>query len=188
MRLGPCHLFATQFEVFEVDKAIKVCKAPRLYDKLVPLVRQVVDEHGLGAVFIMAHPGIRNKILARFELERQAALAASAAGKKPAASTGSTTASVPMPVFFGMEELQELLRLPVSGGSKGGVGGKASGGRGPGAAAGVGLSVSLLSMVEQEVCRAAAVFLGTPTSSMSVSVAQERLAGGGPAASTQLVL
>lgn len=180
--MGPCHLLATQFEVFEVDKAIKVCKAPRLYDKLVSIVRQVADEHSLGAVFIMAHPGIRNKIRARFELERQAA------GKKAAGSTRNVTASVPVPVFFDMDDLQALLRLPASGGSRGGADGKASSGRGSGAAAGVGLSVSLLSMVEQEVCRAAAVFLGTPTSSMSVSVAQERLAGGGPAASTQLVL
>ncbi|PNH05916.1 hypothetical protein TSOC_007765 [Tetrabaena socialis] len=164
----PCLDYFAAMDTFDATDAAKVCKNPRLLAQMVPLVWRAVAAWRGGAgqqgppppVFIMSHPRVRDVV--RREIRRLWA-AQGAAGGAAAAAEAATAAghepgvalSLPLPLpalhFLDVSDLPAELRHQVA-------------------------ANSLLSVVEQEVCRTAAVFIGTAASSISVLVAQERAA------------
>ncbi|KAG2491848.1 hypothetical protein HYH03_009804 [Edaphochlamys debaryana] len=167
--------------------AKKVCTNPRFLSDLVVRLRAIAAERAAAAVkrgptptpasnvrpaaapqsqpaltvFVMSHPTIRTVVrseVARLWSEHEA----KAAKQRQQRSKSAAPAALPAPtlVFLDSGQLPAALRDHVA-------------------------HTSLLSMVEQEVCRAAPVFLGTTLSSISVLVAQERAAEAAQAGVTE---
>ncbi|GIL78534.1 hypothetical protein Vretimale_6128 [Volvox reticuliferus] len=201
-----CLEYFVNMTTFDIDTASKVCTNPRLLLRMVPLVRQLLEARAAaaaaaaaatgtvwspngtwvlsspsgstlraadagarppgadGAVFVMSHPRVREVL--RRELRRLWDEADGASGRGGNGSSSPLPSPPPLasspppsllrapPLFFlDMSDLPVQLRTHVA-------------------------STSLLSMVEQQMCLEAAVFIGTKVSSISVLVAQERSAKG----------
>ncbi|GLC57910.1 hypothetical protein PLESTB_001288200 [Pleodorina starrii] len=190
-----CFEYFAGMRHFDGAAAAKVCRNPRLLLRMVPLVRQLLHARATAttaaahttaavnistttattttsttssttaaaatasppvpaALFVMSHPRVREVL--RRELRRLWAAAESeaAAAAGGGGGRGGGLPPPPLPALFFLDSSylpEGQLRNHVA-------------------------TNSLLSMVEQEVCRMAGAFVGTKASSISVLVAQERVA------------
>ncbi|KAG2491847.1 hypothetical protein HYH03_009803 [Edaphochlamys debaryana] len=173
-----CIQYFASFHHFKKVAAGEVCTNPRFLSKLVRRLRGIAAERAAAAVhtahtrqvrhapaqsqpaltvFVMSHPAIRRAVFSEV-----ARLWAIQEDKEAKPRRAAAPAALPAPtlVFLDSGQLPAALRDHVA-------------------------HTSLLSMVEQEVCRAAPVFLGTTLSSISVLVAQERAAEAAQAGVTE---
>ncbi|KAG2483211.1 hypothetical protein HYH03_017909 [Edaphochlamys debaryana] len=167
----PCMDYFVGMTAFDPDAAKKVCRNPLLLANMVPRVRRHVAQHAAEGravgrasvpVFVMAHPRVRDVV--RREVRRLWAESVAEdhregteKGRGRQRDLMKAVAAPPLGptlLFLDVADMPAELRHQAA-------------------------ANSLLSMVEQEVCRTADVFLGTAASSISVMVAQERVAANG---------
>ncbi|KAG2448623.1 hypothetical protein HYH02_006511 [Chlamydomonas schloesseri] len=183
-----CLDYFVNMTTFELGAAQEVCSQPLLLHQIVPLAQAFLAQwaaeateveaepaaatRGPAVVFVMSHPKVR-KTLSR-EFERLWAAANGSMGDNGgggrALRLDQTAGAPPLPrlSFLDLDDVPPAL-FEAPGSSNSGSGSSSSRRALP-----VGAN-SILSVVEQQVCAGADVFIGTATSSISVLVAQERV-------------